>query len=96
MLQGKFIPDPDSLLPHFHQRQSKTHLIVSIFPLCRDIINIVNSMRLAAWRGMSREMHYDQIFHWYTIIQAFLNPLMVKRYQEAYLKPMKKAEDYQV
>lgn len=76
MLQGKSIPDPDSLLPHFHQQQTKTHLIISIFPLRRSIINIVNFLRVAAQRGMSREMHYGDIFHWSTIIHTYLVAVM--------------------
>lgn len=88
MLQSKPIPDPDSLSPHFHQQQSKTHLIISIFPLRRSIINIVNFLRAAAQSGMSREMHYGEIFHWSTIKRAYMAVVMAQRYQEANLKPM--------
>lgn len=76
MLQSKPIPDPDSLSPHFHQQQSKTHLIISIFPLRRSIINIVNFLRAAAQSGMSREMHYGEIFHWSTIKHAYMAAVM--------------------
>lgn len=67
MLQSKPTPDPDSLSPHFHQQQNKTHLIISIFPLRHSIINIVNFLRATAQRGMSRETHYGEIFHWSVI-----------------------------
>lgn len=88
MLQSKPIPDPDSLLPHFHQQQSKTHLIISIFPLRRSIINIVNFLRAAAQRGMSREMHYGEIFHWSTVKHPCMVAVMAWRYQEAKSEPM--------
>lgn len=84
MLQGKSIPDPDSLSPHFHQHQSKTHLIISIFPLCRSIINIVNFLRVAAQKGIFKgnALRRDiPLIHHYTHLLGCCNGLMIPRGQ---------------
>lgn len=84
MLHGKSIPDPDSLSPHFHQQQSKTHLIISIFPLCCSIINNVNFSEGCSLEGNVKGNALWQdipLIHHYAHFHRPFNGLMLPRNQ---------------